>query len=286
MIRRDFHTHSIASDGVLTPAELISAAAREGVTELALTDHDTLAGLDEARTAAQTAGLTLIPGVEISVTWDKRLLHIVGLGVDADAPALVNGLANLQRTRAERGMTIARRLERHGLEGATDGVRELARGAEPTRTHFARWLVATGAAKTAQQAFRRWLAPGRPAYVGTTWAGLEEACDWIRGAGGVSVVAHPGRYKLTRVRMARLLDEFRAHGGQALEVVRAGADVREIDELADWARRFDLAGSVGSDFHEPGRSWQRLGRLAKLPTRVRPVWHQLDTASGATSGHD
>jgi predicted metal-dependent phosphoesterase TrpH len=286
MIRRDFHTHSIASDGVLTPAELIAAAAAEDVAELALTDHDTVAGLAAARQAAQAAGLSLIPGVEISVTWDKRLLHIVGLGVDAGAPGLADGLAALQRTRAHRGGAIARRLEQHGLVGAAEGVRQLSRGAEPTRTHFARWLVATGAARTGQQAFRRWLAPGRPGYVGTSWAGLEEACDWIRGAGGVPVVAHPGRYKLTRVRMARLLDEFRAHGGQALEVVRAGADPREIQDLADWARRFDLAGSVGSDFHEPGRSWQRLGRLAKLPTRVRPVWHQLDTGSAATGGHD
>ena len=275
---RDLHTHSTASDGALAPADLVVAAADAGVGQLALTDHDTTAGLAEAAAAAE-GRLQLVKGVEISVTWNKHVLHLVGLGIDPASAPLAKGLHDLQLRRRNRAREMAGRLEKHGLAGAGPGARRLAGGREPGRTHFARWLVAQGAAKHFQAAFKQWLKPGRPGHVATRWADLEAACEWIVGAGGVAVLAHPARYRLTRSRMTALLEEFRGAGGRGLEVVRAGADPAEIRQLAEWAMRFDLAGSAGTDFHEPGRAWQRLGRLANLPARVRPVWHHLDAAS-------
>jgi hypothetical protein len=281
MVIRDLHTHSTASDGALAPADLVIAAAEAGVSQLAVTDHDTTAGLAEAATAAK-GRLQLVNGVEISVTWRKHLLHLVGLGIDPASEPLTKGLQDLQLRRRARAREISERLARHGLAGAESGARQLAGGREPGRTHFARWLVAQGAAKHFQAAFKRWLKPGRPGHVPTRWADLADACEWIGAAGGVAVLAHPARYGLTRSRMTTLLEEFRSAGGRGLEVVRAGADPAEIRQLAEWAVRFDLAGSLGSDFHEPGRAWQRLGRLTNLPARVRPVWHHLEAAS---SGH-
>lgn len=275
---RDLHTHSTASDGALAPAELVAAAADAGVGQLALTDHDTTSGLAEAAEAAR-GRLQLVSGVEISVTWKKHLLHIVGLGVDPASEELAMGLDNLQHQRRVRAREISDRLARHGLAEAEAGARRLAGGREPGRTHFARWLVAQGAAKNFQAAFKRWLKPGRPGHVSTQWAELEAACGWITAAGGIAVLAHPARYRLTRSRMTALLEAFRCAGGRGLEVVRAGADPAEIRQLGEWAVRFDLAGSAGSDFHEPGRAWQRLGGLANLPSRVRPVWHHLDAVS-------
>ena len=282
MTVRDLHTHSTASDGSLAPEALVDAAAEAGVAHLALTDHDTLDGLDAARRAAR-GRLTLIPGVEISVTWNKHLLHVVGLNVNPESASLANGLAGLRTQRRIRAVEIGARLARHGIPGAEAGARQLAGGGLPGRTHFARWLVAEGQAKHFQAAFKRWLGQGRPAYVATRWAGLECACEWITQAGGIPVLAHPARYRLTRTRMAALLNEFREAGGGALEVVRAGADPAEVRHLAGLAVGWDLAGSVGSDFHEPGRAWQRLGRLAKLPSQVRPVWHHLGSASPDSS---
>ncbi len=275
---RDLHTHSTASDGTLAPADLVAAAADAGVGQLALTDHDTTSGLAEASAAAR-GRLHLVPGVEISVTWNKHLLHVVGLGIDPSSAPLADGLDELQARRRTRARDMAAKLAKHGLPDAEAGAVRLAGGGVPGRTHFARWLVARGAAKNFQGAFRRWLKPGRPAHVATRWADLDAACGWIAAAGGIPVLAHPARYRLTRSRMTALLDAFRASGGQALEVVRAGADRAEVRQLAEWAMRFDLAGSLGSDFHEPGRAWQALGRLANLPGEVRPVWHQLDAAS-------
>ena len=277
-IIRDLHTHTTASDGALAPADLVSAAADAGVGQLAVTDHDTTAGLEEAAAAAR-GRLQFVSGVEISVTWKKHLLHVVGLGIDPSSEPLARGLQDLQLRRRARAREISDRLARHGLAGAESGARQLAGGRGPGRTHFARWLVARGAAKNFQAAFKRWLKPGRPGYVATGWADLEAACDWIRTAGGVAVLAHPARYRLTRSRMTALLEEFRDAGGLGLEVVRAGADPSEIRHLSEWALRFDLSGSLGSDFHEPGRAWQRLGGLANLPARVRPVWHHLAAAA-------
>ena len=276
----DLHSHSRASDGLLEPAALVERAARAGVGCLALTDHDTTAGIEEAEAEARRQGIHLLPGVEISVTWHGRLLHILGLAIDPSASVLQTGLADLRERRLRRAEAMARRLERAGLEDALAGaVRQADGGAILGRAHFARELVEQGMARDVQAAFRRYLRPGRPGYAACEWAGLGEAIGWIRAAGGLAVIAHPARYRLRRQRLRRLCAEFRELGGRGIEVVSGGhATNDEIRSLAVLARDFGLLASQGSDFHDPDLSWTALGRLPRLPLGLDPVWRHWETA--------
>lgn len=271
----DLHTHSTASDGGYPPAELVRQAAAAGIAHLALTDHDSTAGLAEAQATAQATGIRLIPGAEISTTWQGKTLHIVGLGIDPDAEPLRLGLARLQALRDERAVEIGRRLDRHGIPGVFEAVREQAGGGMVTRTHFAKHLARLGLAGSTRDAFERYLAHGKPGHVATRWAELEETIGWINSAGGVAVVAHPQRYKLTGSWLRRLLGEFRELGGAGIEVVSGTAAPGEVQSSAEWARRFDLLGSVGSDFHSPENIWPKLGRLPPLPPDLAPVWNRF-----------
>lgn len=273
--RVDLHCHSTASDGALTPAEIVARAAEAGVEQLALTDHDTLAGVGEAAAAARAAGMALIPGVELSVRWQQHPLHLVGLGIDVAAPALLAGLAELQRQRRERTLAIGAKLERFGVRDATARAIDAARGGQVTRTHFATLLVEDGVCRDFNRAFKQLLGAGRPGYVGADWVPLTDAINWIHAAGGVAVLAHPHQYRLGSSTRERLLAAFRDAGGDALEVCCGGSRPHEIDAAADAARRFGLRGSVGSDFHNPSQSWRALGRLAPLPHDIAPVWAQL-----------
>ncbi|MGV6826370.1 MAG: PHP domain-containing protein [bacterium] len=269
----DLHTHSTASDGTLSPTALVEAAASAGVQYLALTDHDTLEGISEAVAAAHLRSLTVIPGVEISVTWNKRTIHMLGLGVDPEHQQLQAGLAGLRAFRDTRAQSIAKRLADHGIEGAYEGASGYANGGLISRTHFARFLVEKGHAKDVRQVFKRFLVNGKPGHVRGEWANLEEAITWVKEAGGVAVIAHPARYKLTGAKLRRLLTEFKAAGGQGLEVISGSHSVDECHRMAQFARDFSLLASVGSDFHSPDNSWNReLGNLADLPPGCRPVW--------------
>ncbi|HWP94724.1 MAG TPA: PHP domain-containing protein [Gammaproteobacteria bacterium] len=265
----DLHTHSTASDGTLAPADLVREAAAQGLTQLALTDHDTLAGLSAARAAAAGTGLRLVPGVELSVRWEGLSLHIVGLNVASDDAGLAAGLVRQQAARLERARAIAERLRRLGCGAAAE--RALADTAMPTRAHFARALVATGDAADTNTAFRRWLRRGRPAYVPGAWVSLAEGIAWIRAAGGIAVLAHPLRYALGSAAMKRLLGAFRDAGGEAIEVVSGNATPHDIGIVLEQARRFGLLASAGSDFHAPA-PWLAPGRLAPLPATATPVW--------------
>ncbi len=271
----DLHCHSSASDGALIPAALIQRANTQGVTTLALTDHDTTAGLMEAQQSARSAQIKLIPGVEISTTWNNKCLHIIGLNIDPDYLPLQAGLKTLQTTRIERAEKIGLKLEKKRIPGAFDAVRQFAGNSMITRTHFAEFLLANHYVPTIQGAFDRYLSQGKPAYVTTQWADLQQAVGWITGSGGIAVLAHPLRYKLTGSWMKRLLTAFREMGGQGLEVVSGRNNPDEIRIAADYARRFDLSGSVGSDFHTPNNMWVELGRLAPLPPDIKPVWELL-----------
>lgn len=268
----DLHCHSSASDGALSPAQVVSRAVRGGVRHLALTDHDSVAGIECARRAAEALGVRLIAGVEISVTWEKRCFHILGLGIDPVNETLCRGLAGLQRIRRERAAAMAENLARHGIEGSLAAVEEMAGEGMITRTHFARFLVARDYAASVAEVFERYLVRGKPGYVATRWAGLEEALEWIRAAGGVAVLAHPLRYQLTASWLRRFLSAFRSAGGVGIEVVNGNSAPNQIATCADYARRYRLAGSVGSDFHDPAFPWIDLGRLAPLPPGVEPVW--------------
>lgn len=276
----DLHTHSTASDGTLTPTELVERAAAGGVGTLALTDHDTLEGLAEAAAAARSAGIELVPGVEISVTWEGGTVHLVGLNVDTGCESLQAGLARLREFRDWRAREIGRRLARDaGIADAFDGARALSNGRLVSRTHFARYLVAQGRAESVRDVFNKFLKQGKPGHVAGQWAGLAEAVTWIRAAGGQAVLAHPARYPLTRTRLRRLLGEFREAGGAGLEVVSGSHSRDDVFHMAQQARAHGLLASAGSDYHGPEQPWIELGRLPDLPPGCRPIWAEWAVAA-------
>lgn len=272
----DLHAHSTASDGRLAPTALMRRAAAQGVSVMALTDHDTLEGLAEAEAEAHALGIRFVPGVEVSVTWNGATIHVVGLGVDKRSSGLQAGLARLREFRDWRAKEIGRRLDRAGYPGLYERARALSNGHLISRTHFARALVERGHADSVSGVFRKFLVRGRPGHVPGEWAGLGEAVDWIRTAGGQAVIAHPARYGLTRTRLRRLISEFSAAGGVALEVISGSHSRDDMYSMAVHARDFDLLGSAGSDFHDPETPWIELGRLPAMPDGVRPIWHDWD----------
>jgi len=272
----DLHCHSTASDGALTPTELVQRAHGQGVTALALTDHDTTAGLPEAQICAAANGIRLIPGIELSSSWQGKCLHVVGLGINPSYPPLAEASHNLQTTRLQRAEKIARKLEQKRIPGAFEAVIKAAGDGMITRTHFADFLLSQHHVSTQQEAFDRYLAKGKPAYVATEWAELEQAIRWITESGGVAVLAHPSRYKLTANWMKRLLTAFKEAGGQGIEVVTGRNNSDEIRLMTTYAKRFELAGSMGSDFHTPANQWVELGRMAPFPETLTPVWTLLN----------
>jgi hypothetical protein len=268
----DLHLHSLASDGRLSPAELVRHAASRGVRHLALTDHDTTAGVAEAAEAAVAAGVGFVAGIELSAAWRGRGIHVLGLSIDPDAVALRAGIGRLHGFRLERAERIATRLEAARAPGRAALKAVLAMTALPTRTHFARALVDLGAARDASEAFDRLLRRGRPGYVASEWPEVAEVTGWIVAAGGAAVLAHPLRYALSNGARRELAREFREAGGRGVEVATGGASAAQVAEAATLATRTGLEGSAGSDFHDPAIAWNPPGRLAKLPPSIRPVW--------------
>jgi predicted metal-dependent phosphoesterase TrpH len=273
----DLHSHSTASDGTLTPSELVTHAIGQGVDVLALTDHDTTEGLAEAARAAAGQGLELVNGVEISVTWSRMTVHVVGLGVDPDNEALQEGLARLREFRDWRAQEIGRRLQAAGIEGAWEGALRFSNGRLISRTHFARFLVETGHAKDVRDVFKRFLVRNRPGHVAGQWASLDEAVGWICAAGGQAVVAHPARYRMTRTKLLKLFGDFKDCGGAAIEVVSGSHSRDEVMTMARHAETCGLMASAGSDYHGPENPWVEMGRLAALPDNVVPVWQAWQT---------
>jgi predicted metal-dependent phosphoesterase TrpH len=272
MLNIDLHCHSNVSDGMLSPAEVVARAAANGVHALALTDHDDVAGLDAAQAAASAAGMALIPGVEISVSWGKQTVHIVGLRIDPAHPELAAGLAGIRVGRIERARRMADDLAKSGIAGAYEGAYDYAVNKQMVgRTHFARWLVAQGLAPDMRSVFRRFLTRGKPGYVEHEWTTLENAVNWIRASGGMAVIAHPGRYAFNARELHLLLDAFRALGGEGIEVITGSHHPSEYGKFADLARAFGLKASRGADFHAPDEGID-IGRLPALPHYCQPVW--------------
>ena len=272
----DLHSHSLASDGTLSPAELVASAAASGVDVLALTDHDETGGIAEASSAADAAGLCLIPGVEVSVTWEKQTVHIVGLRIDPESSPLQQGLSRLREFRNWRAEEMGRRLAKHGIEGAYAAASVLARGRIISRTHFAHFLADGGHAKSVREVFKHFLKPRKPGYVPGEWATLEEALDWIHAAGGQAVIAHPARYTMSASKRRKLFGEFVELGGEALEVVSGSHSLGDSHAMAQYARQFGLLASAGSDYHGPENPWIALGRLPPLPKSCQPIWSAWD----------
>lgn len=273
MLRYDLHCHSTHSDGLLTPTELVRRAVARGVTVLALTDHDELSGLPEARVEAAAAGIELIAGAELSVSWRSVTLHVLGLHVDPDCPVLCDGLSAIRAGRSARAQRIGDSLAAAGIPGAYEGALAFVTSERLiSRTHFARFLVDAGHVRSLKDVFRRYLSPGKPGHVEHTWASLAQAIGWIHSAGGQAVLAHPGRYPLQATALRELLNEFRAAGGDGIEVLSPSHDTADVDRFARQARLFGLAASSGSDFHGPGESSVDLGDMPSLPAGVVPVW--------------
>ena len=271
-LKYDLHCHSSFSDGELDPAELILRAKEHGVTSLALTDHDTVAGLAQAQHAAEQQQLNFIPGIELSCLWNKKTFHILGLNIDPSNSELLTGTHQLQDIRLERAKKIAHKLEKSKIPGAFEAVLAAAGKGMITRPHFANYLLKNNYVSSMQAAFDHYLGQGKSAFVSTQWVELENAIHWIKSAGGIAVVAHPMRYKLTASWMRRLLGAFKEAGGQGIEVITARSTADEIRRTMLFAKQFELYGSMGSDFHTPQNQWVELGRLAPLPTNIKPVW--------------
>ncbi|WP_167494470.1 RNase RNM [Pectobacterium polonicum] len=270
----DLHSHTVASDGLLTPTALVCRAVDMRVSVLAITDHDTTAGLEEARNAIaqHELPLRLIPGVEISTLWENHEIHIVGLGMDITHPALRGLLQQQADNRQSRAEQIAARLEKSRIPDALAGAQRLATGGQITRAHFARYLIELGVAANMNQVFKKYLAKGKTGYVPPQWCTIPQAIEAIHQSGGVSVLAHPGRYDLTAKWLKRLLAMFAESGGIAMEVAQCQQAPDERTQLARYARDFNLMASQGSDFHLPC-AWIELGRKLWLPADVEPVWH-------------
>jgi predicted metal-dependent phosphoesterase TrpH len=270
----DLHTHSTASDGTLAPRALVRRAATAGVRVLALTDHDTTAGLAEAMEAARWVGVDLVPGVEISVTWGGRTIHVLGLRFDPEDDVLQAGLERLRAYRRWRAEEIGRRLGKAGIDGAHEGAVELSGGQLIGRTHFARFLVGRGLARDVRGVFKHFLVKGKPGHVAGDWATLEQAVGWIRAAGGQAVLAHPARYRFTRSKRLRLIGELKELGGSGSGIEGVSGSHSRDDALvfARHARESGLLASAGSDYHGPENPWVDLGRLPALPEGCVPIW--------------
>ena len=269
----DFHCHSEISDGLYPPREVVRLAAQNQVDVLALTDHDSLGGLSDAREQARDLGIQFVNGVEVSVTWTAKTLHIVGLNIDPTHIGLRAGLETIRSGRMKRAEKMAESLARAGIGGVLQGAMSFAVNPEMIgRTHFARCLVEQGHVKDVKAVFKKYLVPGKPGYVPHDWASLTDAVTWIRASGGIPVIAHPGRYDIGPNVMKRLLAEFKTAGGLGVEVVTSNHSKDQVERFAHLAVEYDLLASRGSDFHGDEDGRVQLGKIAPLPSQLKPVW--------------
>ena len=276
LINADLHCHSVVSDGTLSPESLAERAKLNGVELWSLTDHDEVDGQQRAAAAARSLGLDFLSGCEISVSFAGVTVHIVGLGFDAQDDELRQGLARTRGGRDARAREMSVELAKVGIKNAFDGaLKYVGNPSLISRTHFARYLVDSGVCSDTSEVFRHYLIEGKPGYVPHRWAALGDAIRWITQAGGLAVIAHPGRYRFTPTEEYALFTEFIAYGGRGVEVVTGSHTTAEYQKYADLALEFGLLASRGSDFHSPRESHTDLGRLPDLPSRLTPVWSQL-----------
>ena len=269
----DLHTHSNKSDGELSPTELISKAANNGIRILALTDHDTISGLKDAKKAAIKNNINLVNGVELSTQWDNRTIHIIGLNIDGKNKLMTEKCKKLKEIRKERAEKIGLKLSKIGIEGAYEYTKKIAINGNITRYHFAQFLIENKHAKNLTDVFKHFLVKNKPGYVSANWPNLDETINLINAAGGVAVIAHPLRYKITATKLRKLIKEFKNCGGKAIEVITSHNILKEVAIATDYAKKYNLAASIGSDFHNQKTSWSKLGELPLLPDNLLPVWN-------------
>lgn len=274
----DLHMHSTASDGVLAPAELMARAANAGVDLLALTDHDCVDGLAEARDAARSHGMRWVSGVELSAQWQGHTVHVLGYAFDPQARVLVDALVAVRDGRWQRAEQIAARLAAKRMPGALEGAQAIQQDtgsdphSPPARPHFADWMVQAGHVRDRAEAFRKWLGAGKLGDIKQHWPALPEAVQQLRASGGVAVLAHPWHYGFTRARLRRLLRDFAEAGGRGIEVVNGKQSPEQVAVLARLAGEFGFLASCGSDFHHPDAPWMALGAMTPLPASCAPLW--------------
>ena len=274
MLNVDLHCHSTFSDGTLSPAQVAARAKVNGVQVWALTDHDEIDGIPAARAAAAELGMAYVSGVEISVTWAGETVHIVGLRIDETNAQLIAGLHATRSGRERRAHEIAAQLAQVGIPDAFQGALKFVGNPDLiSRTHFARYIIELGVQPDIAGVFRHYLIEGKPGFVPHRWATLANAVGWILGAGGVAVIAHPGRYAFDDLAFDAFFAEFKQLGGAAIEVLTGSHTVAQYDEYTRLARRYGFLASRGSDFHDPHESRMDLGQLPALPTGLTPVWH-------------
>jgi len=269
----DLHSHTIFSDGALAPRELIARAVAKGVDVLAITDHDSIDAYAEIPVAG--SGLKIVPGIELSTQWQTTGIHVLGLNIDPLCDAIVAAARVQAETRRQRARRIAENLAKKGIEDAFEGAMQLSPGSYIGRPHFAQYLINTGRVDSMHAAFKKYLGDGKAGDVKKQWAELPQIIQWIRDAGGIAVLAHPLKYKLTRTRLKRLLDAFIAGGGEGMEVISGQQTVQQTRDMAQLCEEQKLLASCGSDFHMPGTPWAELGVFAPLPANVVPVWDRF-----------
>jgi len=270
----DLHTHPRASDGELSPAALVIKAKASGVDVLAITDHDTTQAIAEAIDEAYKQNIRLLPGIELSVSWMGKNFHIVGLGIDPENRELQTSLKETEALREQRAIKIGKKLEKIGVTNAYFEAKELVGTHTLTRSHFARVLINQGFAKDSREVFKKYLVNNKPGFVKTNWLEMASGIELINDSGGEAILAHPMRYNITASWLRRFLLAFKESGGTGIEVVTGSSNAGEINTTADYARRFELTGSAGSDFHGFDNTWIKLGKLAAMPESVTPVWEK------------
>lgn len=268
----DFHCHSTASDGELSPQALLARAEEQGVELMAITDHDSIDGYLAVREQFDSNALQLIAGVELSCVWGKRLIHIVGLNIDADSGQLRSALLTQQQARLQRAQLIGEKLEKYGFSGGYQYAADLAGGGQIGRPHFAQFLLDRGHVATIKEAFKKYLGAGKSGDIKLTWPDMATVIQWINDSGGVAVLAHPLYYKMTATKLRALISDFKQVGGGGLEVISGRQAADRTQYLAKLAQQFDLLASMGSDFHRPGTPWNELGQTGALPKQCCPIW--------------
>lgn len=269
----DLHAHTWYSDGSLAPDALLARAGANKLAYLAITDHDTTAAFDVISPAWLAPGLTLLQGVEISSLWERQEIHIVGIGIDRHASTLQTLLAGQQALRRERAAQMDMSLCKAGitgLQGYLDSLPCTAVG----RNHVAQFLIDKGIARSKEHAFKNFLGDRGKYGASARWCSIDAAVAAIRAAGGMAILAHPNRYKVSNPALRRLVSEFGAAGGQGLEVSYSNLDADRMDHLASLCLANALWASTGSDFHTPTNHWMDLGKFRYLPARCadRAIW--------------
>ena len=272
----DLHTHTTASDGEFSPKALVIKAKSSGIDVLAITDHDTTEGIAEAENEACRQNMKMLPGIELSVSWMDKNFHIVGLGIDPDNRKLQASLKETEELREQRAIEIGKKLKKIGVTKAYFEAKTLAGINTLTRSHFARVLINQGFATDSREVFKKYLVHNKPGFVKTSWVEMESGIKLIKDSGGEAILAHPLRYNITASWLRRFLTAFKESGGIGIEVVTGSSNTDEITTASAYARRFELSGSAGSDFHGYDNTWVKLGQLAAMPESVTPVWEKWE----------